>query len=108
MVSPTLAPPGVRRNSLEAPGAVTLDLRWSKELFLHSSRKDKDKKKGPSVTIGVDAFNVLNRVNLGTPVGDLSSPFFGRAVSAGSARLMQLSLVSSFRRSLWARLWSTP
>ncbi len=89
-------PPGVRRNSLVGPGKVTLDLRWSKEFFLHPGRKDKDKKKGPSMTIGVDAFNVLNRVNLSTPVGDLSSPFFGRSVSAGSARLMQLSLSFKF------------
>jgi hypothetical protein len=27
-------PPGVRRNSLQGPGAATLDLRWSKEFYL--------------------------------------------------------------------------
>jgi Carboxypeptidase regulatory-like domain/TonB dependent receptor len=89
-------PPGARRNSLVGPGKVTLDLRWSKEFSLHPGRNGKDKKKGPSMTIGVDAFNVLNRVNLGTPVGNLSSPFFGRSVSAGPARLMQLSLGFKF------------
>ncbi len=91
-------PPGVWRNSLEGPGWATLDLRWSKEFFLHADKRDKskDKEKGPSMTIAVDAFNVMNRVNLGTFVGDLSSPFFGRPVSAGPARRMQASLSFKF------------
>jgi len=44
----------------------------------------------------VDAFNVLNQVNFGMPVGDLSSPFFGQRVSAGPARRMQASLSFKF------------
>jgi len=44
----------------------------------------------------VDAFNVLNHVNFGQFVGNLSSPFFGRAVSAGPARKMQVSLGFKF------------
>ncbi len=91
-------PPGVRRNSLEGPGWVTLDLRWSKEFFFHAHKKDqgKGKEKGPSATIAVDAFNILNHTNFGAPVGDLSSPFFGRPVSAGPARRMQASLSFKF------------
>ena len=91
-------PLGVRRNSLEGPGWVTLDLRWSKDFFFHPHKKDqgKGREKGRSATIAVDAFNVLNRVNFGTFVGDLSSPFFGRPVSAGPARRMQASLSFKF------------
>jgi len=89
-------PPGVPRNSLQGPGSVTLDLRWSKDFLLHRSGKDKRKEKGPSATIAVDAFNVLNHVNFGQFVGNLSSPFFGRAFSATPARHMQVSLVFKF------------
>ena len=41
------------------------------------------------MTFGVDVFNLLNRVNYAAYAGNLSSPFFGRAVSAFPARRMQ-------------------
>ena len=86
-------PAGVRRNSLQGPGSATVDLRWSKEFLL----KDKGKEgKGPAVTIGVDAFNVLNRTNYTGFVGNLSSPFFGLPVAARPARRIQLTLGFSF------------
>jgi hypothetical protein len=80
-------PPGVRRNSMQGPGSATLDLRWSRTLFGQTRKKNET---GPNATIGVDAFNILNRVNFGSPVGNLSSPFFGRSISAGSARRLQV------------------
>jgi len=80
-------PAGVARNSAEGPGYADLDLRWSKELFLRGGQKS-----GPGVTIGVDAFNVLNRVNYSRYVGTLTSPFFGQAISSQPARRVQLSL----------------
>jgi carboxypeptidase family protein len=85
-------PFGVPRNSLEGPGSVTLDLRWSKEFYFWREKKNK----GPSAGISLDAFNVLNQVNLGKPVGNLSSPFFGLPVSSGPARQMQLSFGFKF------------
>jgi len=42
--------------------------------------------------IRLEAFNVLNRVNLGLPDVFLGSPTFGRILSAGSARRLQLGL----------------
>src|SRR5262249_3913930 len=80
-------PPGVRRNSLEGPGFADLDLRASRELSLPASGGRRH-----SVTVGVDAFNVLNHVNYSYFVGNLSSPFFGRAVSAQQPRRIQFSL----------------
>jgi hypothetical protein len=44
------------------------------------------------MTFGIDAFNVLNRVNDIGYIGTLSSPFFGRAVAAHSPRRVQLSV----------------
>ena len=78
-------PPGVPRNSLQGPGFAELDVRWSHLIPLTH------KKEGPQLTVGVDAFNLTNRVNYVTYVGDLSSPFFGQPVAAKPPRRLQLS-----------------
>ena len=80
-------PLGVPRNSLEGPGYADLDLRWSRDIRLTGTAKD-----GSAVTIGVDAFNVLNQVNDSRYIGTITSPFFGRAVAALAPRRMQMSL----------------
>src|SRR5262245_19584956 len=74
-------PLGVPRNSLQAPGAATLDLRWSKEFFLRA-KNGKKTDEGPAVKVSISAFNALNRVNFSGYVGNLSSPFFGLPVAA--------------------------
>lgn len=78
-------PAGVPRNSLRGPNYASLDLRWSHDVILAVPKKR-------TVTLGIDAFNVLNRVNDNYFVGNLSSPFFGRAVSASAPRRVQFSL----------------
>ena len=85
-------PAGVRRNSLQGPGAATLDLRWSKEFEFKKIANGAE----PTITIGVDAFNVLNRVNYAGFIGNLSSRFFGLPVAARPARRMQLSFGFTF------------
>jgi len=85
-------PAGVRRNTLEGPGLAQLDLRWSREFYLSKKKLDK----GPTVTVGVNALNVTNRVNFAGYVGNLSSPFFGRAVAARPSRRLQLSCQLTF------------
>ena len=85
-------PAGVRRNRLQGPGYLDLDLRWSHDFLLRKAKKDKS----PTVTVGVDAFNILNRVNDVSLVGNLSSPFFGRAVAAQPPRRLQLSFRFKF------------
>jgi len=62
-------------------------LRWSRDFFLVKSKKDR----GPTATVGADAFNLLNKVNYAGYIGNLSSPFFGRAVAARPSRRLQLS-----------------
>jgi len=81
-------PAGVARNSVEGPGYADLDLRWSRQLFLQRGVQ----KAGPSLTLGIDAFNVANHVNYARYVGTLTSPFFGQAIAAQPARRLQLSL----------------
>jgi outer membrane receptor protein involved in Fe transport len=80
-------PAGVARNSAKGPGYADLDLRWSRELTLKPGAKT-----GPSAVVGIDAFNVLNRVNYSRYIGTLTSPFFGQAISAQAARQFQLSV----------------
>jgi len=48
------------------------------------------------MTFGVDVFNLLNRVNYAAYAGNLSSPFFGRAISALPARRIQFSAGVTF------------
>ena len=85
-------PPGVPRNSLEGPGYADLDLRWSYDVFLNPPKKVS----GPTVTVGIDAFNVLNRVNDTSYIGTLTSPFFGRAIAAQPSRRLQFSARARF------------
>jgi hypothetical protein len=84
-------PADIARNSAEGPGYADLDLRWSRELPFHGPGKA-----GPGLTIGIDAFNVLNRVNYSRYIGTLTSPFFGQAISSQPARRLQFSLRFGF------------
>src|SRR5262245_1953748 len=89
-------PLGVRRNSLQGPGAATLDLRWSKEFYLRAAKGGKKADEGPAVKVSLSAFNALNRVNYIGYVGNQSSPFFGAPVAARPARRVQLNINFSF------------
>jgi len=80
-------PAGMARNSGRGPGAAIVDLRWYRDFRFQPANKDKS----PSLTLAVDAFNVLNRVNYQNYVGALTSPFFGRAVATLPPRRLQLS-----------------
>jgi Carboxypeptidase regulatory-like domain/TonB dependent receptor len=85
-------PPGVPRNSLNGPDYIDVDVRWWRDVALSHAKKDA----GPAVTLGVDAFNVLNRLNATGYVGTLTSPFFRTAVSAQAPRRLQFSLRARF------------
>jgi TonB-dependent receptor-like protein len=79
-------PAGVGRNTLEGAGFASLDVRVSRELKLGRAKAD-----GPSVTVGLDAFNVTNHVNYASFVGTVGSPLFLQPVSARAPRQLQLS-----------------
>jgi hypothetical protein len=89
----TARPVGVPRNSLTGPGYADVDLRWSRDLFV---RKAKAADEGTSLTLGVDAFNLLNHTNYVAYVGTIDSPLFGRANAAQPPRRLQLSLRAKF------------
>lgn len=79
-------PAGVTRNTGLGPGAAVIDLRWYRDLRLRPARKDQ----GPTFTLSVDAFNVLNRLNFQNFVGALTSPFYGQAVGSQPPRRLQI------------------
>jgi hypothetical protein len=81
-----IRPAGVHRNSLHGPGYADVDMRWSRDFVLQKVKKDKS----PVFTLGLDAFNVFNRVNFVSFVGTRTSPFFGQAVAAQPPRRLQL------------------
>ncbi len=79
-------PTGVIRNTLESGGNVQFDLRWSHELY---SRKTSDKT--PSFSLAVDAFNITNRTNFTSYVGNIQSSFFEEPTAATPARRLQFT-----------------
>ena len=78
-------PAGVPRNSLEGSGYASLDVRASRDLKLGTGKNARE------ITLGLDAFNLLNRVNYGGYVGTLGSPLFGQPVVAQPGRQLQFS-----------------
>lgn len=85
-------PPGISRNSLQGPGALSLDAHLARDFSVGGRKGHGD----PTLSFAVDAFNVLNHVNYGQPVGVLTSPLFGTSVSSARARRLQLSLGFKF------------
>lgn len=83
-------PAGVPRNSAQAPGYADVDLDLSRDFPLRAGEG------APALNLSLSAFNVFNRVNRGVPIGNLSSPFFGQAISADSPRQLQLGLRFEF------------
>jgi hypothetical protein len=84
-------PPGVPRNGLEAAGYASLDIRVSRDVPLTHAKSE-----APTLTFGLDAFNVTNRVNDGSFVGTIGSPLYRQPVSARPARQLQLSVRARF------------
>lgn len=80
-------PEGVGRNTGQGPGYASVDMRWQHDFRLRPSKRDRS----PVFTVAVGAFNVFNTVNYGSIIGNLSSPLFGRAVTASPGRRMQFS-----------------
>jgi hypothetical protein len=84
-------PPGVPRNLLHGPGYIALDLNLAHDFLLTKAGKE-----GPTATLSVNSFNVLNHANDITYIGVITSPFFGHAVAAQPPRRMQLDLEFKF------------
>jgi outer membrane receptor protein involved in Fe transport len=75
------------RNAGRGPDFCQLDLRVSRRIVVSKVTTE----------ILAEAFNVLNRANLGTPIGTLTSSLFGKSTStAGDPRQIQLGVRVEF------------
>jgi len=84
-------PANTPRNSMPGPGLIDLDLNLSHDFVLSKVREH-----AKTLTVSVNSFNVLNHVNSTTYIGVITSPFFGRAVSAQPPRRTQFDLEFKF------------
>jgi hypothetical protein len=80
-------PAGVNRNTLQTADNVEFDLRWNRDLPLTRNHSDK----APLFSIAADAFNVTNRTNFTSYVGNVQSSFFEQPTAAAPARKLQFS-----------------
>jgi carboxypeptidase family protein len=78
-------PAGVGRNTLQGSGSANVDVRLSRDLKFGGKSQSK------SMTIALDVFNALNRVNFVNYQGTVTSPFFGQPLGAAAPRQLQLS-----------------
>jgi len=90
-------PLGTTRNTGRGPGMMQLDLRI-KKLFTMSRLWNGERDHGGKhiLELSVDAFNVTNHTNVSSIIGVLSSPFFGRANAADTARRFQVCVSYGF------------
>ena len=84
-------PVGLARNTMAGPGTIDLDLNLSHDFLL-----SKAKKESKVLSIALNSFNVLNHPNYVTYIGTISSPLFGKPVSALPPRRMQLDVQFKF------------
>jgi hypothetical protein len=73
------------RNIGRGPGFANVDFSAFKSVPMPYSERHR-------VEFRFEAFNALNRVNLGNPNSTRSSSLFGRITSAGEPRILQLGL----------------
>jgi hypothetical protein len=85
-------PAGVPRNSLQCPGYADIDIRLARDFYASRAKKDK----GAVATFALDAFDALNHANYAGYVGSLTSPFFGKPISALPTRRLQLTVRFKF------------
>jgi hypothetical protein len=72
----------VGRGTFRGPKFSKLDVSVIKRIPLNERMR---------FTIRADFFNVLNTVNLNTPISDVFDPRFGISTAAGSARIIQFA-----------------
>ena len=89
----------IPRNFGAGPGYVSMNLRVSKT-FGFGSRTGTASARAQerySLMFSVQVQNLLNHTNLGLPIGNLSSPFFGRSnATAGDSRRIEAQTRFSF------------
>ncbi len=84
-------PPGVPRSSERGPHQGNVSFNLTKSVSLGSNGNG-----GPSLNFRANFNNAFNRTNFGTPVGILTSPNFGKSISASNPRQITLEVRFQF------------
>jgi hypothetical protein len=71
------------RSNIQGPGSIRIDMGLTRKFRIRESH---------TVEFRAEAFNLPNHLNPGNPNTTLSSPNFGRILTAGDERIMQLAL----------------
>lgn len=83
----TLRPGNVGKNAFLSPSRKNWDLSLAKSFAIRERFK---------LQFRAEAFNAFNTVNLGAPIADLNNAGFGRILTVGDARRMQLNARFTF------------
>jgi hypothetical protein len=83
----TLRPGTLGKNALLTPGRENWDISVAKSFLVRERLR---------FQLRGEAFNAFNTVNLGAPIADLTNASFGRILSVGEARRMQLNARFTF------------
>lgn len=83
-------PAGVPRNSLRMAPQFTLDIRCGRKIAL-TTHED-----GPTLSLSASAFNVANHPNYTSYQGVITSPDFGKPLTAAPPRQMQFNATFNF------------
>jgi len=75
------------RNTFRGPSYMTLDVSLGRQISFGETKK---------LLLKIEAFNVLNTVNLYLPNADLSLATFGKSTQAFESRTLQASVKFSF------------
>jgi hypothetical protein len=84
---PTSGLSSLGRNVLPSPSYASIDVSLQKRITITE---------GHSIQMGIEAFNLANRVNFAPPVTDLASADFGRSREAAAARSIRFKLAYVF------------
>jgi hypothetical protein len=87
-------PPGVAFNTERGPRYFNVDFNLSKAFFFR--RTAANATSGTNVNVFANLTNAFNRVHYGTPSGVLTSPNFGRSISATSPREVEIGVRFQF------------
>jgi hypothetical protein len=88
--TPNDRPAGIRRNSLRGAAQFTLDGRLGRDFHMGTH------KGAPNLSLSLSAFNLTNHPNFTSYEGVITSPAFGKPVTAAAPRQMQFNAVLNF------------
>ena len=92
-------PPGLPRNASDSPAYLSFNFNISKAFFFGVTRSANGRGNASTRTnmnLFANMTNAFNRTNYGTPLGVMTSPNFGKSISAQDPREIEVGLRFQF------------